>query len=330
MNNRVLSVLGTEFLRRENPMTEVRTRYASDRAGDIDQKAMYILGRAKNATVSAALSPGMFVIMAGLKAPALDETGESVLFDKCPAGAAPDGYLEIKNGDFLGIRTLFGDAEVAGAVNGLDYVVGTDGRPAKSGDSTYPTSASNPFVVGVGWVTNRIMFGLPSRSAATLANVAAKIPADSANVNAAARTDFSQVLNIDPSGLKAGDELVIKGAIKLAAPAATTFQLYLSMGTVDIFSTKALDPVDAGDQLGFEVRVLVREGGTTGKILTTGQANLCADTGDSSSGCGLFDETAIDLSAPLTVKAAGQFSVAGANTAVLRDFQIAPTYRPAV
>jgi hypothetical protein len=329
MNSRALTILDNRQLKVLNSITEFRTRYHSDLAGAIDQKSIFFYGKALNAAVSAALSPGMGVIMAGIAEPATGETGQVVLFDKCPPGGMPDGMIEIKEGDYLSCRILFGDMEMAGAVNGADYVIGTDGRPAKQGDSTFPTSISTPAVFAIGWLTNRIMLGMAPRGTQLLARAAGKTTADSSVLNAAVRTDFDKTFTIDPRPLRAGDELEIKGLIKLIAPALTTFQLWIALGPIDVFVTAPLDPVDAGDQLAFSTRVAIRAAGDSGKVLSGGEAKLRGDVaGANCSGGGIYDETSVDLSLPtITVKASGAFSVAGANTAILRDFQAAPVYR---
>jgi hypothetical protein len=308
MNSRALATVEQELLRLPNSMTEIETRYASDKAGGIAQKPSWYVGAAASDVISAALSPGLFVVYTGSRAAAADEVGECALFDKCPPGVKPDGYIEIKKGDFLAVRTLCGDVEFAAATANAEYVVGTDGRPAKVGDSNYPTTVAGPSVVGIGWVTGRIMLGLGSRAAG--ATLRSRITASSATVSATSFTAFDKTIAVNSSALKSGDELMVKGLAKLTAPDTVTFQLKLTIGGVDFFITRALDPVNAGDQLSFEARILIKTAGASGQILSGGSARVTGDVdGKQSSGGGLFDLTSIDLSpATMTITASGKFS----------------------
>ncbi len=312
-----------------NSVRQVLTRYASDIAGLIDKKSEFYAGKAKDAAASAALSEGMFVVWAGEEAAAATDTDGAIpLFEKCGAGLQPDGYLEKKSGDYLLIRKIKDDVELTGIVAGSDYFVGTDSRPAKAGDSTFPSAVSSPVCVGIGWVTGVLMFGAAPR--ANSAPLAKKITTASSEFTGNTRTNFDQALTLDLTKLKVGDQLEISGLIDIGAPNTVTSNLYLSIGSLDIFSSAPLDPVNAGDTLCFHALVEVKSIGSSGTITACGSAGLTGDvTGKNYSGGGLATPTTLDLTQTAApVRAAMSFSSAGANSATLTQFSVAPVYRP--
>lgn len=312
-----------------NSVKQMLTRYHSDIAGLIEAKAEFFAGKAKDAAASTALSEGMFVVRVGEEAAATTDTdGPIPLFEKCGAGLAPDGYLEKKDGDFLLIRTMRGDVALAGVTSGADYFVGTDSRPAKAGDSNYPSAISAPVCIGVGWVTGVLMFGAAPRAASVA--LAKKITTVSSAVTADSRTNFDQELPLDLTKLKAGDKLEISGQIAISAPNTVTANLYLSLGSLDLFSSAPLDPVNAGDALCFHLLMEVKSIGSSGTVITCGSASLKGDvTGKNYSGGGIAVPATLDTTqAAAPLRAAMQFSAPGANSAVLREFSVAPVYRP--
>lgn len=320
MNSRVLKGLeAIGLLGLVNSVKQTLTRYHLDKMGLIPAKPEYVGGRPLNSTVSAAMSEGMFVVRVSEVAVASDETdGPAALFNLCPAGARPHGYLERKEGENLLVRTLRGDIEISGITSGADYFVGTDSRPAKVGGSNYPTGVASPYVVGIGWLTDTLMFGVASSAEAVA--FSGKTIADSTELVADTLTAFSTTLAMDLTKLKVGDEVEIFGQIKLVAPNTVTFSNQVLIGSVSIFDSGSLDPVNAGDVFAFKVLMTVRTITASGKIITAGLATVRGDiTTAKVSGGGLGDETTLDFTqtaAVLSVK--GAFSAAGANSAYLR------------
>ncbi len=325
MNSRILKGLEKlGLISLVNSVTQMLTRYHSDRAGLIMTKPEYFGGRPLNSTVSGDLSEGMFVVRVSEAAQASDETdGPTALFNICPAGARPHGMLEKKEGEDLLVRTMRGDIAVTGITAGADYVVGTDGKPAKVGDSNYPTGVASPVVVAIGWLTDVLMLGVSSSAEAV--SFRGRIAADSTELVADTLTDFSQTLAMDLTQLKVGDEVEIAGQIKLVTPNLVTFQPKVLIGAVEVFLPRAIDPNNGGDVLGFRVLMTVRSVGATGKFISFGSINVLGEiTTATSSGGGQGDETTLDYTQTAAVlKVQGVFSAAGANSAFLRKL----TYR---
>lgn len=312
----------------EANLSELIVRY---QPGETYKRGPFYVGRPKNSTESGLLSAGQFVILSpsGSLAPATGDEGRASSWERCPAGRRPDGYLLMKDGELLVVRAMeLGDVPISGIVEGYDYVVGTDYKPAKYGDSNYPSSVSNPWVVGVGFITGKLMLGMASRVGT--GGLSGRNLTASTAVIADSRTDFDiNVPNIDLSKLPVGGRLVISGMIDaLTAAAATTFTFYLKAVTagaaadVDIFLPLALDIIDAGDNVGYEVTLLKY---SATQVMSWGRIGCKGDvTGKNNSGGGLKVATTLDMSVLITFQPACSFSVAGANSAIHRAMFVDP------
>lgn len=320
MNSRVKKSVFAFALGLVNSMSQMLTRYHSDAAGVIEAKPEYFVGRPLNASVSEDLSEGVFVVRVSQAAQASDEEdGPTALFDLCPAGAKPHGYLERRDGEILMVRTLRGDVTISGITSGADYVVGTDSKPAKVGGSNYPTGVTSPYVVGIGWLTDVLMFSVAgSQDAVT--PFAGATEEDSAVFDSDVQGYFDQILEMDLTQLNVGDEVEVTGLVKLEAPNTVTFTPVVLIGNQSIFLGDPIDPTNAGDVLGFMVRLIVRAIGSSGKFISWGIASVNGDISTAkATGGGNGDETTLNFTQTAAVlKAGGAFSAAGANSAILR------------
>lgn len=292
-------------------------------SGAVPAQPTYVFGRALNSTVAALLTKGMFVVLAGSAAPAIDEQNSAALFDVAPAGAKPDYVIDEHNGMQLVLRELAGDIEVASATVGADYIVGTDGLAAKVGDSNYPSGATSPYVVGVGFPNSRIMLGLGSRSgAASLSKISL---VDSTAITGIAFAEFDTKATIDPRSLQSGDALNLTALIELSAPALTKFQARVKLGGTVIATFAALDPVNAGDTLSINLDAYIVIPGDPGAIKVVAKASLKGDTAEVSSDANSAANIAVDLSDPATdITIEGLFDVAGANSAKVTLLRVRP------
>jgi len=283
----------------------------------------FVFGRAKDSTVAALLTKGLFMILAGAALPALDEQNSSALFDVCPAGAKPDYVLDEHDGLHLVLRELDDDMEVAGAVVGADYIVGTNGLAAKVGDSNYPSGVTTPYVVGVGFPNSRIMLGLGSRSGA--ANLSGISLVDSTVITGIAFAEFDKKVTVDTRSLLAGDGLSLTALISLVAPALTKFQARVKLGGTVIATFAALDPVNAGDTLAIKLDAYVVTPGDPGAVKVMATASLKGDTAVVSSDANSAANIVVDLSSDLTdITIEGLFDVAGANSAKVTMLRVHP------
>lgn len=291
--------------------------------GAIATQPKFIFGRALNSTVAALLTKGMFVVLAGFAAPAIDEQNESALFDVAPAGTKPDYVIEEQNGMQLVLREVEGDIEKAAAVVGADYIVGTDGLAAKAGDTNYPSGATTPYVVGVGFPNSRIMLGKGSRAGA--ANLSKISLVDSAAITGIAFAEFDKKATIDTRALLAGDGLSLTALIELSAPALTKFQARVKLGGTVIATFAALDPVNAGDTMSIKLDAFVVTPGDPGAVKVMATASLKGDTAVVSSDANSAANIAVDLSSDLTdITIEGLFDVAGVNSAKVTLLRVRP------
>jgi len=283
----------------------------------------FVFGRAKDSTVAALLTKGLFMVLAGAALPAIDEQNSSALFDVAAAGTKPDFVLDEHDGSHLVLRKLEDDIEMAAVTVGADYIVGTDGLAAKVGDSNYPSGATDPYVVGVGFPNNRIMLGLGARSGtATLSKISL---VDSTAITGIAFAEFDKKATIDPRSLQAGDGLSLTALIELSASALTKFQARVKLGGTVIATFAALDPVDAGDTLSIKLDAYVVTPGDPGAIKVMATASLKGDTAVVSSDANSAANIAVDLSDPATdITIEGLFDVAGANSAKVTLLRVRP------
>lgn len=283
----------------------------------------FVFGRAKDSTVAALLTKGLFMVLVGSALPAIDEENSSALFDVAPAGSKPDYVLDEHDGLHLVLRELDDDIEVAGATVGADYIVGTNGLAAKVGDSNYPSGVTDPYVVGVGFPNSRIMLGLGSRAgAASLSKISL---VDSTALTGIAFAEFDKKATIDPRALQAGGGLSLTALIELSAPALTKFQARVKLGGTVIATFAALDPVNAGDTMSIKLDAYVVTPGDPGAIKVMATASLKGDTAVVSSDANSAANIAVDLSDPATdITIEGLFDVAGANSAKLTMLRVRP------
>ena len=283
----------------------------------------FVFGRAKDSTVAALLTKGLFMVLAGAALPAIDELNSSALFDVAPAGTRPDYVLDEHDGMHLVLRELEDDIEVAGATVGADYIVGTDGLAAKSGDTNYPSGATTPYVVGVGFPNSRIMLGKGSRAGA--ANLSKISLVDSTAITGIAFAEFDKKATIDTRALLAGDGLSLIALIELSAPALTKFQARVKLGGTVIATFAALDPVNAGDTMSIKLDAFVVTPGNPGAIKVMATASLKGDTAVVSSDANSAANIAVDLSDPATdITLEGLFDVAGVNSAKVTLLRVRP------
>jgi len=292
-------------------------------SGALPAQPKYVFGRAKDSTVAALLTKGLFMVLAGAALPAIDELNSAALFDVAPAGVKPDYVIDEHDGLHMVLRELDGDIEVAGATVGADYIVGTDGLAAKVGDSNYPSGATSPYVVGVGFPNSRIMLGLGSRSgAASLSKISL---VDSTAITGIAFAEFDKKATVDPRSLQAGDALNLTALIELSAPALTKFQARVKMGGTVIATFDALDPVNAGDTMSIKLDAYVVTPGDPGAIKVMANASLKGDTAVVSSDANSAANIAVDLSDPATdITIEGLFDMAGANSAKVTLLRVRP------
>lgn len=283
----------------------------------------FVFGRAKDSTVAALLTKGLFMVLVGSALPAIDEENSSALFDVAPAGSKPDYVLDEHDGLHLVLRELEDDIEVAGATVGADYIVGTNGLAAKVGDSNYPSGVTDPYVVGVGFPNSRIMLGLGSRAGA--ANLSAISLVDSTALTGIAFAEFDKKATIDPRSLQAGGGLSLTALIELSAPALTKFQARVKLGGTVIATFAALDPVNAGDTMEIKLDAYIVTTGASGAIKVMATASVKGDTAVVSSNASSASNITVDLSDPETdVTIEGLFDVAGANSAKLTMLRVRP------
>lgn len=289
----------------------------------------FVFGRAKDSTVAALLTKGLFMVLVGSALPAIDEENSSALFDVAPAGSKPDFVLDEHDGLHLVLRELEDDIEVAGATVGADYIVGTNGLAAKVGDSNYPSGVTDPYVVGVGFPNSRIMLGLGSRAgAAPLSGITL---ADSAVLNGIAFAEFDKKVTIDPRTLQAGGGFSVVALVALSAPDLTTFQARVKLGGTVIATFAALDPVNAGDTMEIKLDAYIVTTGASGAIKVMATASVKGDTAVVSSNASSANNITVDLSDPETdITIEGLFDVAGANSAKLTMLRVKPHSGPAV
>lgn len=318
MNSKTRNAFGPA-IPEKNPVDEVLVHGQLDGTGVTASKPRFFQGRRLGA-----MQIGMAVVLSGLVAAAIDETGgDSVSFSVSAPGGLADGIVHRVDGDFVQIRTLDGDMQFANTTVGADYVVGTDGRPAKAGDPNYPVAVASPVVIGVGWVNGRIMLGLAGRHGAAAASVANHYLGDSDAIADAVATRVQQGgvnvdLKFDPRLLRVGDEIEFKAIAAIGAGSLNP-RLQIKIGTAVLLTFMGPAPNALGDEFVAEGRIIVRETGSTGKVITTGICYTAANGLLPASGYNVAP-LAIDLSVPLiTIDTFGYFSGSGANSLILRD-----------
>lgn len=181
---------------------EIQQRYLFD-AGSLPGQPYYLVAR-----VAASVPVGAFVYMTGSdwqtvvlnNVTTIEDGVVCSICNPAVAGAGvPIGIVESKPGDTVAIVRLLNpstDIAVGGAVATALYVVGTDGFPAKSGDSNYPTTVA-PYVVGVGLGGGKMLLVSGSQAlltggvAASFVNV---LPSTAIAVAGPAAFDKSQTL----------------------------------------------------------------------------------------------------------------------------------------
>lgn len=319
MNSKTRNAFGPA-IPEKNPIDEVLAHGQLDGTGVTTAKPRFFQGRRLGN-----MQIGMAVVLSGLLAAAIDETGgDSVTFSVAAPGGLADGIVHRVDGDFVQVRTLDGDMQFANTTVGADYVVGTDGRPAKSGDTNYPIAVASPYVIGIGWVNGRIMLGLSGRHAAAAAAVSNHYLGDSDPIAAAVATRVQQGgvnvdLKFDPRLLRGGDEIEFKAICAIGAGSLNP-RLQLKVGAAVLLTFLGPAPNALGDEFVAEGRIIVRETGATGKVLTTGTCYTGATGFLPAGGFNVIAPLALDLSVPsITVDTFGYFSGAGGNSLILRD-----------
>lgn len=318
MNSKTRNAFGPA-IPEKNPVDEVLVHGQLDGTGVTASKPRFFQGRRLGA-----MQIGMAVVLSGMLASAIDETGgDSVTFSVSKPGGLADGIVHRVDGDFVQIRTLDGDMQFANTTVGADYVVGIDGRPAKFGDSNYPVAVATPIVIGVGWVNGRIMLGLAGRHGAAAASVSNHYLGDSDAIAAAVATRVQQGgvnvdLKFDPRLLRVGDEIEFKAIAAIGANSLNP-RLQLKIGAAVLLTFAGPAPNPLGDEFVAEGRIIVREAGATGKVITTGTCYTAATGLLPASGYNV-SPLAIDLSVPsITIDTFGYFSGVGPNSLILRD-----------
>ena len=320
MNQRTNAAFGSS-VSLPNPIAEMLAMAPNEGTGTKFHRPRYFQGR-----VVGVIQIGMAVVLSGVVAAASDELGgDSVAFAAAAPGGIADGIADRVDGNYIRVRCLEGDLELANITVGADYVVGTDSRLAKSGDTNYPVLVASPQVVAVGWCNNRVMLGMGSRHAAALASVSNHFLGDSDLIN----TDSTPVrvkkatvnvdLKFDPRLLVVGDEIEFKAICAIGASSAQP-RLQLKIGAAVLLTFNGPAPNALGDEFVAEGRIIVRETGATGKVLTTGICYTSANGFIAAQGFNVIAPLALDLSVPsVTVDMFGYFSVAGTNGLTVRD-----------
>ncbi len=316
-----------EILDARNPVIELFTRWF-DEAGLIQYPPSYLAGTCTDTDIV-----GTFAYVSGYTSSLdVDVHGNpdptkpiyAPVWTKCdpttPGKNVPQGVIEYKTGAALcTVRELKGDIAYAGIVGGMRYVVGTDGLPAKVGDSNYPTVAQ-PYNVGIGLYPGRLL--LCPDAAVNQGGGSGKIAAESAAVTANnTETDFSVTTTVKGNTLAGGARIIIEGAVRSGTVTDThTGVLRLYIGTLKIFESAALDPVNAGDVFNFRDVVEVRTIGASGTIVSSGEVSCKGDVlGLRASGGGAGSQV-LDTTVDQILKASWQWSGAG-DTCVLQSLR---------
>lgn len=317
MNSRTQSAIQSVF--EGNPSNEVLRQGALNGTGTTIDKPRFLQGR-----VLGAMQIGMAVVMAGMvPAEAGEFGGDSISFAPAAPGGICDGIADRVEGNYVRVRRLEGDMEFAGIVVGVDYVVGTDSRPAKAGDSNYPSAVASPVALGVGWVNNRIMLGATSRHAAA-ATISTRFGGDSDPIAAAVATRVKKAtvnvdLLFDPRLLRVGDEIEFKAICDIGAGSANP-RLHVKVGAAYLWQFNGPAPNVVGDEFICEGRLVVRETGSSGKVLTHGHCYTWANGFIAAAAFSVGTPLALDLSqASLNAEMFGLFSAAGANSLIVKD-----------
>lgn len=316
MNSKALATV-QDFIRGRNfPSIEVLTDYLFERESDaIPASARYAIG------ITELTSERIFVVH--IEESGIIVDGKSAVFGQCPAGQKPHGIIEYLSGNYCLVRLLdlHSDMEDAAVTANADYVVGTDGKLATVGDSTYPTSlqAAEPYVVGHGYVEGRIMLGFGPKNT-RLQSVA--ISGYSTAILANSPTLFDKYTTIDGTKLKVGQRIVTDFMIDYSAAVVnTTFLAYHTIGGTSVFAPLALDPVYTGDVVSGKITTEIRALGASGKMISWGHVKCRGEAADKRfMADGLRAETTLDTTqTAILCRTGGTFSAAGANSAILRS-----------
>lgn len=320
MNSRTRNAFGPA-ISEKNPVDESLIHGQFDGTGVTTDKPKFFQGRRLGN-----MQIGMAVILSGMVAAAIDETGgDSAQFAVAVPGSIADGIVHRVDGDYVQVRQLSGDMQFANVTVGADYVVGTDGRPAKAGDTNYPSLIATPAVIGVGWVNGRIMLGIGSRHAAAAASVSNHFLGDSDLIN----TDATPVrvkqggvnvdMKFDPRLLRVGDVLEFEAICAIGASSSNP-RLQLKVGSAVLLTFNGPSPNALGDEFVVQGKIIVREVGATGKVLTTGCCYTSANGFLAAAGYNVIAPLALDLSvASLNIETFGYFAAAGTNGLTVRD-----------
>jgi hypothetical protein len=165
-----------------------------------------------------------------------------------PAKTGAIGQIVAKLSDTLCLILVQGASEILGSgfTAGSMYVIGTDGLPAKSGDSTYPAVGSAVIPLGPALSTTRILSlrGVPAGAASATASsgLIGTISAISGALSANAETAFDKKVTVPAGVLRAGDIVRIKGRVRVTVGATTdTLAVKVKYGSLAVLSVSATD-----------------------------------------------------------------------------------------
>ena len=158
------------------------------------------------------------------------------------------GQILVKLSDTTCLVLCQGASEILGSgfTAGSMYVVGSDGLPAKSGDSTYPAVGSAVIPLGPAVSTTRILVlrGVPAGAAGATASAGliGAIPAISAALSGAVEAAYDQKVTVPAGALRAGDVLHIRGRVRVTVGATTdTLATKVKFGALAVLSVAATD-----------------------------------------------------------------------------------------
>jgi len=278
--------------------TESRERYEFD-AGALPAQPVYLVGR-----VASSVSSGQFVYMSDSDyqdVPSLFNTtvreygAVFALCDPLTAGKSiPIGYVEFKPSDTIAIVRLLcpaTDVPFGGSVAAATYVLGTDGRPAVSGDSTYPTGVT-PFVVGIGLAGDRLLLtkgGFDAVGAGLVGSNA--IVTSSTAIAVTGPSSFDRSVTLANGALNVlGRQIYVEADVTMTASGAgtNTVKLRIALAGTNYDLTGTISKTFSGaGSTSFKIRVngYVQVAGSSGTLRLTSESfetGAAADLANSS------------------------------------------------
>lgn len=204
---------------------------------------------------------------------------------------------------------------VSGLTAGSTYVVGSDGYPAKSGDSNYPAAGSQIQVIGRALGSSLLLLtpgiggSLPGQGGGASSNFSTADGSPYGNLTTETTLATS---SIAANAVQAGQWIDVPFAVNVTAGHTTdTLTLKVKAGSTVLLTSPAYDVVNTGELITGRLSLYVRAGGASGKAVV-GAVHVQAGTATAGA-TATAGEISLDFTAAISLTLTGAWSVADAG-----------------